>query len=289
MNDPNNSIVFDTANNNASASIAAGVMIGAPRNLSGHQPYALIPDGAKMEPIPRLDERERPEHTVAHPRFHDAPSFIAYVKRFATKDTVIFADSIAEQPVVVAILDYHEPGETAGDSKARFTSHRATFVPQLSAEWETWREKDTEVMDQVEFAKFIEDNLPDIQVPSGAEVLEMALTMEAKSEHYFKSSIRVQDGAQKLSFSEDVNAKAGNDGQITIPKEIKLLLRPFLSSAGIEVKARLRFRPAGGKVTFWYELWRADQVLIDAFATLTEFIGETIELDVLAGIPVHKD
>ena len=79
----------------------------------------------------------------------------------------------------VAILD----SDTADYPGWR--DHRAAFTAQQTPEWMTWMKKNGVRMTQTDFAAFVEDNLPDITDPVGAEMLEMCRLLEAKKKVEF--------------------------------------------------------------------------------------------------------
>jgi uncharacterized protein YfdQ (DUF2303 family) len=141
---------------------------------------------------------------------------------------------------------------------------RVSYTAELSREFASWFKNDRKPMDQEEFAVFLEDNVADISDPSGETMLQVALTLQAKTEVAFSSHRRLDNGQVQLTYSETIDARAGA-GDIMIPREFSLGLRLFKNGDGYKVRARLKYRLGGGKVKFWYELDRVENAIEDAF------------------------
>ena len=101
---------------------------------------------------------------------------------------------------MTAVIDYHfeEPA---------WCRHRATLAFRPTPEWTTWTGLSGRHLSQVDFAAFIEDNLPDIADPAGADILDVTRSLEAKKSVEFRSSIRLQDGSSQLTYDETVVGK----------------------------------------------------------------------------------
>lgn len=255
-----------------------------------HVRRLALPPGWTVKEVD--DERfdDAPRRKVARVRLLDADSFIDYVLRHgAAIDTTIWcqADYKAGRVDFSAIINDHGPSETS----AAWRDHRAQFTPVFSEEWLRWTGSNKKVFSQSEFAAFIEDNLKDITsnpdvpgqvLPTGAQMLEMAISFEANQDMKFKSAIRLQNGGVQMSFSQD-------DDVQTIQKmqcfdRFAIGIPVFWNGDGYLVEARLRYRVREGKLTFWYELIRQDKTLeaatkttIDAIRTKTNtpfFFGD---------------
>ena len=130
--------------------------------------------------------------------------------------------------------------------------------------------------DQAGFASFIEENLKDIASvdgsPTGAQMLEMALTFEANQDMRFKSAIRLQNGGVQMSFVQDDDAQTLQKMQVF--DRFSIGFPVFWNGDAYRVDARLRYRVRDGKLTFWFELIRQDKVLEAATQTLIATIRE---------------
>jgi uncharacterized protein YfdQ (DUF2303 family) len=195
----------------------------------------------------------------------DLPSFLQYVAdQGAVKDTYIYASP--ETRTLTAVLNdharsYHDlPG---------WRDFRVSYVAELSREATAWLGNDRKPMEQEAFAVFLEDNIEDIAEPSGETMLQVALTLQAKTEVAFSSHRRLDNGQVQLTYTENIEARAGA-GDIMIPREFAIGLRLFKNGEGYKLRARLKYRLGGGKVKFWYELDRAENAIEDAFKAYVE-------------------
>ena len=95
-------------------------------------------------------------------------------------------DLLLEKPVFntveeefVGVLDYHEV-ETPG-----WCDHTATFKPRRSVEFETWMGQNRKQMTQVDFARFLEENMPDIVHFEGGDSLAVSVRVHNAGERHF--------------------------------------------------------------------------------------------------------
>lgn len=218
---------------------------------------------------------EQPRRKIAKVQLHDADSFIGYITRHGslTNSTIwCAADYLAGKVSFLSILNDH--GEDEKESSWR--DHKASFSPKLSEEWNRWAGKNKEAFSQAEFAAFIEDNLKDIASvegqPTGAQMLEMALTFEANQDMRFKSAIRLQSGGIQMNFVQDDDAQTLQKMQVF--DRFSLGFPIFWNGDAYRIDARLRYRVRDGVLKFWFELIRQDKVLEAATQTLITTIRE---------------
>lgn len=261
---------------NAAAGLIAGeahaqkvaALTGEIRSIENGRPYRIKENG-DIEIVERLEDR--PTFRRGDAFFYEALSFARFVKRFRNGTTVLFADALAQDssskpaPRFTALLDYH----TGGDDQAgaQWDLFRAYLPLRHTPSWTTWASANAKQMEQAAFAQFIEDNIPDIADPPGGQLVEIARTLEANNNVSFQSHIRADNGSHRFGWVETItgSANVGKDGKVDIPAEITLALQPFEGSKQYAIKARLRYRLAGGKVTLGFELIRMQDVLKEAF------------------------
>lgn len=227
--------------------------------VGGHivRRHFAVPAGFKLETIDTQKLRPAPLRTIARPQLVTADSFLDYVKRHATSDSVIWAqfDPQAGNLSFQLVVDEHNRASPG------WGEHLATYTPALSHEWKTWTSSDTKPMSQVDFAGFLERNADDINaegdgLPTSLAMLSMATEFEASSEKRVRSVTRLQSGGVRLEFVDDDDdatvsqMKAFDRFQIGVPV--------FWAGLGFRLQARLKYRAGAGKVTFWYELIRPD-------------------------------
>lgn len=267
----------------AAAIIDAALAAAVPRPLGDDGRYAVvIPAGGRLEVIDLELEKgeETPRRKHERVQFYTAGSLGHYVSKHDVGDgsAVMFAD--ADKATVVAILN--APTEDA----AGWSDHRATLKLRVTPEWARWAKYDGSMLGQVEFAELIEQGIPEIAAPPAAELLELAQTFEAAQSAEFRSATRLDSGERVFAFSETIDARAGRDGQLTIPAEFHLALAPFVGSSPRAVVARLRYRLRDGKLTLGYFLDRPDRVLEAAFEEVLEVLeSSTAGVLILDGNP----
>lgn len=238
------------------AALDAGMTIGKVQvnPLPNGMPFVVIPEGAEvhfLEPDHQISEPHRKTGTV---KLRDAKSFMSYVMQEKSADTRIFAtlDPAKFQAV------FNDHGEYPN-----FKDYRAEFVCNTSREWKTWSEKDRKSMSQLSFAELLEDNLPDIILPSGADMLEVALNFEATKTANFRSVQKLRDGSVNFAWVDETAGKDG--GTVKVPESFTLRLPVFENGTPYEITARLKYRVSDGKLAIWYELVRPHKVIEAAF------------------------
>lgn len=161
--------------------------------------------------------------------------------------------------------------------------HTATLRLQLSREWEEWAEVDGKMLRQDAFAQFIEDHLSTIGHPDGALLLDICQTLQGTSSAAYKSQTILANGQRQLKWEETVEAKAGQKGDLTIPGELTLVLRPFQGAAAVPIKARFRFQIRDGVLSMGVRLAEPDVALEDAFDAVVREIADGVPVPVLHG------
>lgn len=154
-------------------------------------------------------------------------------------------------------------------------NHVAKLSPHATQDWRDWFRNDGKKWEQCEFAEFIEEHDKNIVSPPAAAMLELAQTMSVTVNADFSSAERLQDGATQFSYRENMDAKAGKAGQLTIPQTITLVLQPFEELDRVyKMTARLRYRLSNRRLTFSYHLDRPQDVMRDAFAEMVKPLAE---------------
>lgn len=250
-----------------------------------HVRRIALPPGWTIKEIDDEKLLEQPRRKVAVVRLDSVDSFVDYVLRHGTCDSTLWvkADYTAGKVEVTAIVNDHGPDYEDRD----WRDHRAYFAPAFSEEWKRWKSNDKKPMSQAEFATFIEDNLADIaggeQLPSGADMLRMALDFEAKQDMRFKSALRLQSGGVDLSFVQQEDT--GTLEKMKLFDRFSVGIAVFWGDAAYRVDARLRYRVREGKLSFWYELIRADKVLEAAAVAIVAKIGTATDRTPFFGNP----
>lgn len=251
------------------------------RATDGGVPFAVIPDKYKVEDLTKFLHNQfqpTPQRKTGTAKVHDAASFVEYVSLFRDPESRIFADRTASK--FLAVLDYHQ--SAAGSP--RWGQYRAELVLQKSREWALWGEKDGKQMDQTTFAQFIEDNQPDIVTPTPATMLEMARDLNAASEMVMETQQRQSNGSTVFRYNETVRGTIGKT-ETAVPESFVIGIPIYFGSPSIEIVARLRFRVHAGKLTFWYNLLRADVAEQNAFLAASDNIADKLAMTIINGTP----
>lgn len=245
--------------------------------------HLLTPEGFKHQDITEQVEKANPHPN--RPRgsatLNDIDSFNKYVSMHGIAgSTVIYADP--DTRALVAVLNDHQevsmPHQSAG-----WRDFRATYTAALSREFDAWLRNNKQPKEQEEFAVFVEDNIADVMEPSGDVLLQIALTLQAKTEANFNTSRRLDNGQVQITYTENIDARAAA-GSIEIPREFTIGCRLFKNGDGYKIRARLKYRLGHGKVKFWYELDRPENAIEDAFKECVKKANET-GFPVLIGKP----
>lgn len=236
--------------------------------------YLLVPTGFSHKNITNDIEKSKlnPNRKSGTITLSDIDSFNTYVTEQASEGcSYIYADP--ETRTLTAVLNDHD-NDSGLDLLPGWRDFRAVYTAELSREFSGWLANDRKPKDQEEFATFLEDNIADVIEPSGESLLAIALTLQAKTEVNFNSSRRLDNGQVQITYTENIDARAGV-GSIEIPREFAIGCRLFKNGDGYKVRARLKYRLGAGKVKFWYELDRAQNIIEDAFKAYVAKARET--------------
>lgn len=291
---PNKPDATNPARSDAETLLRYGSAVGVPRSpitaalerpidpASGI-PYLVTPEGYCVHDLENLlpaPTRKRASVTVS-----DAASLVAYIIKHGSLDEcVIYADIDHERYActLLAILNDH------GADEPKWRDHRCAFSPAPSVEWKRWTSKNKAQMNQADFAAWLEDNLGDIanvaNMPTGAQMLAMAMGFEATAEKRLKSRINLQSGGTRFEYVDDEDKDTRTSMEVF--QRFVIGLPVFEGSTdAYAVEARLKYREANGKVTFWYELIRPDRAFKAAIKSALDQIKDATGFMILQGAP----
>ena len=251
-------------------------------------PFVIVPEGFEVESLEKLCPKPmRKRGTI---ETTDTDSFCRYVTEHMRTESTAYASIDVESYKfsVIAILDDHEGGEFGN---AGWRKHRCVLAARTSFEFDKWRKHDRQKFTQAEFAEFLEDNVQDITggdgMPTGTDVLQMALNFERTANKRFRSKTNLQSGCVQLEFVDEENEKSRERMQMF--ERFTIAIPVFQTNAmhgeavAYPVQARLKYREKDGELSFWYELIRADRVFQAAVADEIKKLPE--QLLVIYGTP----
>lgn len=257
------------------------IMAGAATRTEevGGAHFVVVPPGYTHRDITDLIEKAQltPARKRGTVQLKDVASLLAYLAdQNASATAYVYANPDTRTMVAVFNDQRAAPG---------WRDHQAQFKAEFTPEFDRWLSNNgsARARGQTEFAEFIEDNLADITEPFAQQLLNVATTIQATSGINFSSAKRLQDGQTQLTYTESIEARAGADGALSIPKEFTLGLRIFKNGGGYLLKARLKYRLAAGSVKFWYELDRPERAVEDAFTGYVNEVREKSGYTVLVG------
>lgn len=237
----------------------------------GERQLAFLPHGWNVQDVSQY--LPKPDRITQCVELLNLPSLVDYTKKFKGAATAIFADEgLALYDVV---LDYHShEGRGELDHVARYT------CPQ-SDSWKAWTGQNgpEKKLTQAEFGKFIEANLIDIRQPAGADMLQIALSLQVHKSAKFESDLRLDNGQTQFGYTEEIRG-THRGGSLAIPDMFTLGLQVFIDGDTYRVDARLRYRLDDGKLWMWYELVRPN----DVYRAAIKAVSDSIRKD-LADVP----
>lgn len=234
---------------------------------TGGKPFVVVETG-KMEFKDVESFAASPTRVRQNVTMSDRESFIRYVNDFKDTSSRIFARFSDTGGSFRAVLDYHNDPVTP-----RWGDHVAIYACPTTPEWDLWIANNAKTLTQDQFSEFVEKMRLSFKEPDVATMLEIARTLEASQTGKFESHINPTNGNRSLIYKDETNAVAG-PSKTSIPSIITLLLQPFRRGSMYQVEAGLRYRIAGGKVTFQYDLVRAHEVVETALKEIAVEVEE---------------
>lgn len=185
----------------------------------------------------------------------DAVSFNAVLDANAdVENHTIYINRDPENPSIVAVMNGN------GASGPGWGDFRVELLFRPTQQWKKWKTIDGQLLNQAQFAEFVEDNISDVISPVAAEMMEIAQYFSATRSTDFKSAIRTKDGRVQLQNIENMEAKVGA-GETAVPDIITLGISPVYGVPPIKIEARFRYRIEGGKLKLGIKLQRVEDIM----------------------------
>lgn len=228
-----------------------------------------------------IDEyRTGPERQRGTVTLHDLSSFVQLVIRFRDEGSAIFADrSNPAAPSLTAVFDYSRGNGAA----PRFGEHRAVYPFPLSDEWKAWTSADKKPMSQAAFAEFLEGRIADVVDPlsalettreimesllckfaSPARLVDLARSLTVRVESVVANQQNLSNGESMIRYDTVHTDERG--APLDVPGAFLTSIPVFRSDVRYQLAARLRYRVKEGKVTWWFDLYRAAETFDHAFS-----------------------
>lgn len=185
----------------------------------------------------------------------NADALKGYLNRFKGGTSMMFADVSVSR--IVAAIDYHAP------DKAALVSHKATLDLPYSEEWKTWSGINGQLKPQLEFARFIEENAPDIKAPDAGTLLDAVRDLQARRNVNFVQAVRTDSDNESFEFTDNTEARTKAD--LELPTKFTLSIPVYFGDPDVEVPAFLRWKLEEGKLLLGIKLHRAEHIRQAAF------------------------
>ncbi len=257
----------------------AAILAQSKTDVDG-SPIIVLPPGWQVEDLSRfLEHPTRKKGTVT---LQETRSFIDYVKRHKTSATAVYIDRKIQK--VTAVLDDHDPeGAVLGHSGHR--DFLAVLPITTSRQWRAWMAHNGGEKDHGALAQFIEDRLDDFTDPPGAEMMELMLSLEAKTSVSFRSGVRLDTGAFSFAYDEEVHGTA-KAGALEIPSQFIIAI-PVLAKEDpanlTKITVRLRYRLRDKVLAFTLLVRNHEEILEQAIDAWIEMIGKETKVPMYVG------
>lgn len=256
---------------------ALGRSIHPPIGLPNGDTGLIVPKGYEVKVYPPAERqllRVRQEVTL-----HDEASFIAYLKRYGTANTRLFAEPgfLAErhEACITAIVDYH-----ADSASPNYGVHVARYRPRYSDQWNRWVRATPGALRQAEFAEFIEENRADIAKPEAARLLDVVRAFKATKKSDFNSVVYQPNGDVTLQYDERTEQQ-GSSGPV--PEHMVIGIPCYFRGTVYAVNVFVRFKVGNGAVNFTLKPDRADVVEDAAFGEIIKRVTEATAIEAYLG------
>lgn len=228
--------------------------------------YALTPEGFQLHDLEDFQDAPR-RHRIDYV-FSTVGSLVTYLNRFATEDTLIFAEHDAS--VIRATIDGHTPGEPS------FGDHKVAFSATLSEKLRDWKGKSNKALSQVDFGLFLEERAIDVVKPDAADVFDMVMQFSATKKVDFKSQTRLSNGDRQVQWVEETSQTRGG---MTLPDHFVIRVPVFEGMEPQDVKIWVRYAIREGALMFTLKIHDEKQLIDDAFQRCIDAVKVGMKLD----------
>jgi uncharacterized protein YfdQ (DUF2303 family) len=250
--------------------------LSAPMNqgIDGRE-WLVVPNGFSHYDV--TDPDRLPNHVKQSLTTDDADSLIAYANRFSSEQSILIAD--IDKLSISAHLDWHNHNQSESKGQPQQNKHRATLQLRESEEFKRWNDLENQMVDQMAFAEFLDENACDIATPDPATMIEIARDLEATQGVNFKASTRLQTGERSITYESETHTK----GDMTVPTQFTLEIPLFMGEPPVEIIASFRFRVSAGGLKLGYAWRRVEYRRLAEFKAIATRISESTGLPVIFG------
>lgn len=247
---------------------------------------AVTPEGAKRETIDLEKYLDAPRRAHGSISAYTLDDLIRYTKRHDHKEATTLWLS-PPSTSITAILNDHAEGDFSKDITSNWGDWRAVLKLRSTPEWKRLMDVNEKQMPQYAFAELVEDLTHIIEEPDAADLFEMAQTFHAHRTADFSQIQRLSNGQISVKYHEEIEASAGDtQGRVQVPEVIVFKVAPFEGEEPATIKAFLRYRLEGPKLTLGIKLERPEDHVRECFERMQTRLGEEFGPDrVFLGSP----
>ncbi len=293
----------------------ADAIITAVERLSGYQALtiagargeaavcAILPTGKRVESLKPLLEQFAfaPDRISGMATLRDEASFVAHVRAMKEPTTAIFADPDFGKPSLTAVYDYHAVS-TEELQLPNFCVHRALWPLTLSKEWTAWANQSGKAQSPTDFAEFLERHVPDVywgdlmsdytkqliaqlelRLATPSQLIALSRNMQVNVDASVKQAQTLSSGEIAIVYVETHNDGEGQP--IRVPNAFLIAIPVIQGGPTYQLLVRLRYRLASGKVSWFFELHRADVVFDAAVQEICTRVASETGRPVYLGSP----
>jgi len=281
-------------------------------------PAALIPRGMELQSVEGMlgSYRERPRRRRGTASFTDLYSLIAHANRFKGEHSALFAIDDRKAPQLISVINYNQAGF---DGAPEFGDHRGHYHFPLSDEWKAWDAVNGRMLEQGEFAEFIEDRIGDVTAapteaadPSFAKgrsdgegqrssnladlqkllggtwagqstLMDMSRGMKINEAARVKQATNLQTGEVQVQYETEHKDQDG--APVKVPNMFLIIIPVFHNGPLYRIAVRLRYRLREGRISWAMQMYRPDLVFDDAFKEGCNRAAQATELPLFIGKP----
>lgn len=260
------------------ASLAAKASGAHVVKASDNREFLVVPNGFQEKEVSDAYglKLAKPRYIKQTVTIETADSLVDYVNRFKGDDTVLFAEIAANR--IVALVDYHAAVEAA------HVAHRAKLELPFSEEWTLWKGISGRMMQQLEFARFIEENAADIRAPSAGDLLDACRDLQVHRKVNFIKAVRTSSDNESFEYSDETNATSKRDS-IEIPTKFVLGLPVYFGDQEREIHAFLRWKLGDDGLTLGIQLHRLEHVRQAVFKQIVQDVANRTNCPAVFGKP----
>lgn len=222
-------------------------------------------------------------------------SFVQLTKRHMDENSAIFACTKLPDISLTTVVDYH-----ALNHEPQWGTHKILYKFPMTDEFKVWTDRNAKGFAQNEFAAFLEDHAAELTTATAEEIVEfeplfkekfaapneligLSRDLEVYVGAKVKQGIRLSSGERTLEFTEEHHNGKGE--KVEIPGLFMISVPAWVDSTPLRLPARLRYRLAGGSISWSYQLYRPDAYLRNKVVEDLIFAGTETGLPTFIGTP----